>query len=149
MSFSLTNDCKNWFKEVAGKHKFMDFDIFYFCYISGILSKKRNSLEGVNSEIFSKTFIEKYKDKSSLLISLLLTTEIERFSIDKTSKKEVNRFIESYLDINATNRMSNLGIKTMNEYSYGGYIYLSEKMYDKPRSIETFLLDYYSLINKI
>ena len=154
MNFKLRKDARDWFSELRGKEGFTtDFDIYYFCPMAGLAaSRKHEDASGSLVEIVDDFPVgakgTAYKEKSRLLMALLLTTELRGQGISLERSDDVSGFLFRFLDSNSPSRLSDYGVSAMNEYASGGLDVLKEKFSDKPRSIELFVRVYRKVITE-
>jgi hypothetical protein len=79
---------------------------------------------------------------------LLIDTELSRLGIDLQERVSVYKRI-SELVVTTPPYLSDTGVKLMNQYAHGGFDILCENIDERPRSIETFVRKYYSLIQNL
>ena len=156
MAFELRDDAKKWFGAFQNDldKKIMQFDLYYYCLIPGLISKRRNTkYDEKNKKVFdtgeiSINFPGAFSSRGELLVGLLINTELSRLGIDLEERTSVYSII-SKLVITSPPYLSNEGIKRMNEYAHGGFDVLCENMDERPSSLETFVRKYHRLIQNL
>ena len=87
--FRLRKDARTWFKERYSNKSFkIGFDAFYFCFIAGISTKRKEAVAQDETEELVAYFPEKYGSRGNLLVALFLTQELEELGVTMADKKE-------------------------------------------------------------
>ena len=148
MGFELRQDTRKWFKEIEKDYSTL-FDIYYLCLIPGFITKSRNTeIHSDSVDEITRYFPDAFRSRGQLLIVLLIDTELSRLGINLSERKTVYSRI-SELVVTTPPYISDAGIKLMNQYAHGGFDILTENISERPRSIETFVRKYYSLIQTL
>ncbi len=144
MGFKLRNDAKRWFKKIRDQkdNSFnVEFDSYYFCLISGLLSKRQEDIPASDLTEFIDYFPDKYKNKGKILIALFLSKELNKMGVSFDEKKQVHAVVSKLIDPQSYNYLSEEGLKQFNRYANAGFDELSDKM-DRPETIEDFLISF-------
>jgi len=156
MYFKLRDDARSWFSKLC-KSKLGDkepfttaFDFYYLCALAGIAGGKPKTppdgwSQGAGDLV--DYFPAEYKSHRGMIIGLLLTAELARMGIETTEKEEVKAKLNDIIDPDSPSKLSDSGVRRLNEYSSGGYELLVEKLGRKPEFPEDFLLDCREEIN--
>ncbi len=142
MDFQLRKDARRWFKDLE-KHYPTLFDLYYLCLMAGFAERRRNieiSSDAVDSLV--EYFPGDFRSRGRLLVGLLIHTELSRMGINLDERNDVYRRVVELVEPNSPSRLSNEGVKLMNQYAHGGFDILCENFSDRPTSIETFLRKY-------
>jgi len=147
MYFRLQKTAASWFSELSSD--LLAFDIYYFLLIAGISSgKKRDTQQSESTDIIDR-FPKDYLKSSKLIIGLLLRAELDSLGINMEDRKEVKRALSILVTQQTSSNLSDSGIRIMNQYAAGGFEVLFENFDDKPRTMETFLIQYDQLIDSL
>lgn len=138
MDFAIRKDARDWFKDVRSDLT-IDFDAFYFCFIAGITATRKKDVAAADTAALVENFPGPYKNRGRLLIALFLSRELDYLGVTMKEKKAVHAAISRLVDPDATNHLSDDGVREFNKYAHGGYDVLLGWFDDRPRSLETFL----------
>ena len=147
--FQLSRSANHWFRKIEGKQPFdrtKKMDIYYLCLLIGILSGKNTDLVDAEPS-FVKSWPGDYKNNLFTIITIFLNAELERFGISKNDEPGIKKHLVNYLT-NEDIRLSEMAIKQLNNYSYGGFIELKKEMINEPEDVTVFLIDYYKILKK-
>ena len=144
MDFLVKEDARKWFRDIkkdlvalSGSNT-PDFDIFYFCFIAGMTTKRKG--DDSDTRPIVDYFPGSYKgDRSRLLIALFLVRELEYLGVTMDEKKTVRDNISKLVKPDAPNSLSDAGVQEFNRFAHGGYEALVDWFEDRPRSLEIFL----------
>ncbi|WP_199221266.1 hypothetical protein [Maritimibacter sp. 55A14] len=147
MDFAIRKDASDWFKYIRsnfsappGMVPARDFDAFYFCFVAGIKTMRKNEVGGSDTRALVDNFPGPYKNRGRLLVSLFLSRELEYLGVVMSEKKAVNAAITKLVDPDAQNFLSDDGVREFNKYAHGGYDVLHMEWFNgSPYSLETFL----------
>ena len=144
MDFRIKKDAKELFKfikkdMVAFGDDAPDFDIFYFCFIAGVTTMRKGNESNTNEII--DYFPGIYRgDRSNLLIALFLVHQLKYLGVTMDEKKTVRDNISKLVAPDASNFLSEEGVREFNKFAHGGCDVLVEWFSeDKPRSLQAFL----------
>ncbi|WP_397584898.1 hypothetical protein [Sphingorhabdus sp.] len=140
--FRLRSDAEKWFKKVDKGPK---FDIYYYCALVGLMSRRRNEPAGEISKDVIDYFITDFKPYKNLIIGLIIIAELKKSYIDLNEKSAVREVISRIVAPGDTGLTDN-GIKLLNQYASGGFDYLIETGVPKPETREEFMLSYVNII---
>lgn len=138
MDFAIRKDARDWFKVIRADLT-LDFDAFYFCFIAGVTATRKKDVPAADTAALVENFPGPYKNRGRLLVALFLSRELDYLGITMSEKKAVHAAIARLVDPNATNHLSDDGVREFNRYAHGGYDVLLDWFDDQPRSLETFL----------
>lgn len=147
MAFRLANTAKQWFRHLKGKPGTdIDFDFFYFCFIAGIATGKKDPLPNAETTEIIQHFPKDYLAQRNLIIALFLKAELKDMGIDLEERKALNKQLSVLLDPNNVTKLSDEGLKLLNHYSHGGFLKIQERFPDEPRNLDAFLISYYEFL---
>lgn len=142
MPFRIRDDARQWFREVRDKGFSTDFDTYYFCFMAGIATGRKETKPTASTTEFIDYFPDRYKSRGKLLVALFLSQELKEMGVEMNEKKAVHSTISPLIKPDSPNYLSEEGIKLFNGYAHGGFDTLLDWFDDKPRSLETFLRAY-------
>jgi len=154
--FQLRDDARDWFSKLC-KSKLGDkepfttaFDFYYLCVLAGIAAGEPTTppdgwSQGAGDLV--DYFPAEYKSHRSMIIGLLLSAELGRLGIATTEKEEVKAKLNEIIDSDSPSKLSDMGVRRLNEYSSRGFELLVEKLGRKPEFPEDLLLDCMDEIN--
>ncbi|ERS00385.1 hypothetical protein Q673_08855 [Marinobacter sp. EN3] len=138
--FRLRLEARQWFKELRDQKAFKtDFDAFYFCFIAGVTTKRKEAASPEETAELVAYFPDRYSSRGKLLLGLFLKSELEVLGVSMDERRDVYSTISRLVTPEAPNYLSVEGVREFNKYAHGGYDQLIEWFGDKPRSLETFL----------
>ena len=139
--FRIRSDARDWFKELRGEKKGFktDFDAFYFCFITGVIMKRKRDIPSDKTAELINYFPTDYKNRGKLLIGLFLKSEMEVLGVSMDKRSEVDKQIKHLVTHESPSSLTSKGVQEFNKYAHGGYEQLVEWFNDYPRSLETFL----------
>ena len=148
-SFRLSKDAKKWFKNIMTKRAFdMDFDVFYFCFVAGIVANRQRDLKQDETSEITDYFPGAYGDRSRVLVGMLLKAKLDAIGISLSERAQVHRCINRYIATNSPSHMSAEGVREFCKYSHGGFEVLQEWFGSEPVKLETFLRNYKNWIDE-
>lgn len=147
MDFILSDDAREWFSEIKGEFASLtsgpsapDFDVFYFCFIAGIVSGQKAELPTGDARIaIVENFPGPYKSRSSLLVSVFLSRELEYLGVTMDEREVVREQVSHWISAQSPNLLTDEGVHEISKYAAGGIGALKESLVDKPRSLSVFL----------
>ena len=138
--FRLRLDARQWFKDLRDQGVFkIEFDAFYFCFIAGVIARRKESVPSEETAELVAYFPDRYRSRGKLLVGLFLKSELELLGVSMDERLEVHSTIAQLVTPEAQNYLSDEGVREFNRYAHGGYDQLIEWFEDRPRSLETFL----------
>lgn len=144
--FRLRQDAELWFSNIFEKPIDTKFDIYYLCLMLGLATGKfSNNKEGTE---FIDYFITDYASHQTLIIGLLVITELHKRGIEIKERNEISNVFKEFIDTATRTSLTDNAIEKLNGYASGGYEYLTEKIDTKPHHVEEFLITYHSLLNE-
>ena len=144
MYFQLRRDAEQWFKDIAS-HFPLKLDLYYLCLMAGFAARRKSDVESGTDVL--DYFPQDYHSKS-LIVATLISTELAAAGIDVSEKDAVNRTISKLVTHDTQSKLTDEGMRLMNRYASGGFEMLMERFEDRPRTIETFLRTYRSVVEK-
>ncbi|EKZ9200989.1 hypothetical protein RFA42_001748 [Vibrio vulnificus] len=138
--FRLRLDARQWFRDLREQKVFRtDFDSFYFCFIAGVTSRRKETVTQDETAELVSYFPDRYSVRGKLLVSLFLKSELELLGVSMSERREVHSTIAKLVTPESPNFLSDEGVREFNRYAHGGYEQLIEWFDERPRSLETFL----------
>ena len=154
MDFAIRKDARDWFQHISrergNKEKGqldLDFDIFYFCFIAGIRWGRKHDLPASGTASLVDNYPGQYKTRGRLLVALFLSCELERLGIALDERSTVYEQIAKLVDHGSPNHLSDEGVREFNRYAHGGFDVLIEAFEEQPRSLDTFLIEYWQKVS--
>jgi len=142
-AFRIRKDAQKWFQELKKRKEFkIEFDGFYFCFVSGIVTKNKDNPPLSDTAELINYFPEHYSSRSNLLISLFLKTELEVQGISMDERLAVHKGISNLITPGSQHALSDEGVREFNKYAHGGFEKLIEWFDDRPRTLDSFLLGF-------
>jgi len=138
MDFAIRKDARKWFKDIRSDLD-LDFDAFYFCFVAGVAAKRKKDIAAAETDSLVDNFPGPYRSRSRLLVSLFLSRELQFLGITMAEKRTIHSAIARLVDPEASNHLSDEGVREFNKYCHGGYEVLLEWFEYRPQSLETFL----------
>lgn len=141
MPFRLRKKTRDWFSNIHRRKEFaLDFDMYYLCLIAGLTAGRKVTLDNENTETTElvSNFPGVYRQKGRLIVALFLSRELKAMGVATHERTALNSSIGNLIDPEISH-LSELGMKEMNRYSYGGFDVLTEWFDDKPTALDTFL----------
>ena len=141
--FRVRLDARHWFKDLREQGAFkVDFDAFYFCFMAGVTSRRKELVSPDETAELVAYFPDRYKSRGKLLVALFIKSELELLGVSMDERREVHSTISKLVTPEATNFLSDDGVREFNKYAHGGYDQLIEWFEDRPRSLDTFVRAY-------
>ena len=156
--FILSNDAIDWFNIVIKNRPYTQsasLDVYHMCFtVCANKVLKDNDLhfeedQNPHKEAFIPLWAEAYKEHSLSIIALMLEAEITRLDYDKNDKEAIRSFVRDNLDVDSPTRLSKVGGKLMDLYSYNGFLFLQKKMREKPEDPILLLREYGDILSGI
>jgi hypothetical protein len=82
-------------------------------------------------------YVDDYKSSQRLICGLLIIAELKRLGINMTEKAAVRKVIADLFDPNSATGLSDEGMRSLNQYASGGFVYLNENR-EKPHHADEF-----------
>ena len=158
MPFRLHRDAQAWFSHLkkdfgkgdAGTPEAPLFDMYYLCLMAGLAAgEPRPDVLAADTTELVDNFPGDYRDRGRLIIGFFLSRELRQLGIQLTERKALHATISRLVDPHSPSRLSDEGMKRMNQYAHGGFDVLAARFDDKPRHLETFLPMYVDLIREV
>lgn len=152
MAFRLRQDTEDWFSQI-NKQKPIEtkFDLYYLCLMLGLAtgrSSQPSARCATISEGFVDNFVMAYRPYQRLIVGLLLTAELSSLGVGLEESDFVRKKLLELVDPTAATKLTEAGMTKLNEYTSGGFDYLTENMESKPFHVEEFLQTYASLLRE-
>lgn len=145
MDFAVSQEARKWFKHIRDELE-LDFDIFYFCFVAGISEGRKKQLASTQTDGLVDNFPGGYRQHGKLFVALFLCRELDAYGVTMKEGSEVRHEIARLTNPNVPNYLSDDGVREFNKYAHGGFEVLMEWFDLKPRSLETFLLQFHRKI---
>ncbi len=158
MPFRLRRDARAWFSHLerefgkgdAGAAEAPLFDMYYLCLMAGLAAgEPRPGIPTSETSELVDTFPGEYRERGRLVIGFFLSRELRQLGVRLTERDALHATISRLVDPHSPSRLSDEGIKRMNEYAHGGFDVLYARFDDKPRHLETFLPLYVELVREV
>jgi len=148
-TFRLRNKAKEWFKKLS-LSKSPDFDAYYFCLMAGLTAGTTdpNVSTSTTSELV-EYFPDRYGKDRELIIAYFLSRELRKLRVELSEREALNRTVSSLVDPQSNSRLSEEGVKRMNEYAAGGYDVLLQHFDSPPQHLETFLIQFITTLRTL
>lgn len=139
MPFRLSKDAREWFQHIEDGFE-LDFDIYYLCLMAGLATGKKGSVPTTQAPELVDYFPTAYQSKARVIVALFLSKELEAFGISMSERDQVYGQIAQLVDPLTPSGLSDVGMREMNRYSYGGFDVLANEWFEeRPRIMEVFL----------
>ena len=161
MDLRVHNEILDYFSHIGPKYsknqydnksEFQDFfDWFYVCLLVGLLFNIETGPPPVTEtrEMMKKTFPNRFLGPiRSILISLLINNEIDNNQKRDSTRVELSKFINSYLDDEPNSKLSSAACTRMMAYAWGGFKKIKKEYPNPPGNFQLFINNYVKLINK-
>lgn len=147
MPFRLRRDARKWFKDVESGFD-IDFDMYYLCLMAGLAERRKEDVVLAETTELVDEFPIIYRPRGRLIVSLFLSRELKELGIKLTERITLHSELQKLIDPLSASHLSEVGMRELNRYSYGGFDVLSQDWFeDRPRNIETFLPLYKRKLN--
>ena len=147
MPFRLRRDTRKWFRDIESEFQ-LDFDMYYICLIAGLSTCEKTHVPTADTTELVDYYPGEYREKGRLIISLFLSRELKSQGINFSEREALHGEISGLLDSMSPSCLSDMGMKEMNRYSYGGFKILTEWFTKRPRSLEDFLPLYWRYLKQ-
>lgn len=136
--FRLRKSTRDWFKEISSEFS-LDFDMYYLCLMAGLATGRKEEASQADTTDLVNDFPGNYRSKGRLITALFLSQELKELGIKLSERVALHSAIQGLVDPLSSAHLSEMGMKELNKYSFGGFDVLTEWFDDRPRTIETFL----------
>lgn len=149
MDFKLPKDCRDYFKLLfkrgdGGARFDTLFDQYYFCLMVGLDKKVLLSEHHLEPDRFIDAYPGDYQSQADVIAGLLISAELVRKGIEKDDRASIEHEMLRILDNNSATRLSEEGMKLLNQYAAYGFSTLRQEILP-PQSLEEFLVMYHNL----
>jgi hypothetical protein len=114
--------------------------------MAGFAARRKADVESAAVTDLIDYYPKQFLGRGSLITALLISTELSLAGIDLNERDAVNRTISRLVTPEGASHLTDEGARLMNRYANGGFEALIEHFEDRPRTIETFLRTYHSVI---
>ena len=151
--FRWTRDAESWGKAITKNNEIfkLQFDLYYAYLLIGLIDGKQRKIDKDAVDVIGN-FPEAYKEKSKLIINMLLAVELKARGIDLTSKKHVKALIEKLIEEsgNSLRAGGDGGFYACNLYANYGFEIMNENLTKPTGNIRAFMNAYIGLLkNKL
>ena len=149
MSFRLPKKAGLWFKHIKGNGNGfeLDFDSYYFCLIAGLAKGSKPAAPQSESTEIIQQFPKEYQPNRHLIIALYLNAKLKNMGISLGERTALNELLTKLINPISATGLSDEGMKDLNQYAFGGFQELHEYFPDPPRSLDSFLVEFYRFLN--
>ncbi len=149
-NFVLRPDARDWFKKVDLQSKAQVFEAYYLCAIAGLaFGVKKDVPQGAQPFLAHLHFPEEFASHGSLLVGLLLSSEMSIAGIDPADRAGVHAIVKRVVAHDGQTGLSDEGVATLNEYASGGFGEILTRMGDGVSSYPTFIQEYRQMLEGI
>jgi hypothetical protein len=117
--------------------------------MAGFAARRKADVESAAVTDLIDYYPKQFLGRGSLITALLISTELSLAGIDLNERDAVNRTISRLVTPEGSSHLTDEGARLMNRYANGGFEALIEHFEDRPRTIETFLRTYHSVIHTL
>ena len=154
MDFAIRKDAREWFRDISRERGNkdrgqldLDFDIFYFCFLAGIRWGRKQEPPASDTAALVDNYPGNYKTRGRLYVALFLGCELERLGVSLEERKTVYEQVSRLVDHSSPNHLSDEGVREFNKYAHGGFDVLIELFEERPRSVDTFLIEFWQRVS--
>jgi len=141
--FRIRKEAREWFQPLRHNELMaLDFDPFYFCFIAGVVQRRKRDAASEETAELVPYFPGKYRPRAKLLVGLFLKQELAMLGLKMTERASVHSAIANLVRPDSPNHLTESGSKEFNKYAHGGFDVLLDWFDDRPRSLENFLRAY-------
>jgi hypothetical protein len=141
MAFRLRTEATTFFRHIASHYE-LDFDKYYFCLMAGLAAKRKADVPTAQTTELVDHFPGEYRSKGRVIVALFLSRELESMGISTSNRRALDSAIAQLVDPLSPSHLSDLGMRALNHYSYGGYEVITDWFDEEPRVFEVFLPRY-------
>lgn len=145
--FRISKDGRDWMRAVR-EGLDTDFDVYYFFLVAGLAAGKRNEKAPDLADLIDY-YPKDFQASQRLIVAYLCSQVIKRYGVELKDKKSVHDIVKKILAPGAPSCLSSEGFAEANAYAAGGVDVLRENFPQKPRDLETFLLQFSLTIDKL
>ena len=150
--FSLSKTASSWFKGIESQNPFNEgapnMNIYYLCLLIGLQSNEPLTELQDGLPAFVKTWPQSYANVIHPIIAMFLHAEIKRFAVEVNNKDAVKKHIKNYISPEDSIRLTEMGVKVLNNYSYSGFVILKKEFREEPKAATEFFEKYLKILNK-
>lgn len=131
--FKIHKDAKKWAENLLTKESPFktQFDVYYLCLIVGIGKSTSPAFESKDVTDIIPYYTDPYLPYRDVLAGLLLVFELKNAGMT-ISRDLVKRKLNGLLDVYNATGLSDDATQLMNQYAYGGFIEIREKLSKAP-----------------
>ena len=146
-NFVLRPDARDWFKKVDLQSKAQVFEAYYLCALAGLaFGVKKDLPPGVQPFLAHLHFPDEFSSHGSLLVGLLLSSEMSLGGVDPTDRRGVHEIVKKVIAHDGQTGLSDYGVGLLNEYASGGFGEILTRIGDGASSYQTFILEYRQML---
>jgi len=150
MAFRLRHDVEEWFGAIRKQKPIeTNFDVYYLCLMLGLASGRSSQPSARCEKIaegFVDNFVVAYRPYQRLIVGLMLTAELHSMGVSLGESDFVRKKLLELVDPTSPTNLTEVGMTKLNEFSSGGFDYLTEEIDSKPYHVEEFLQTYTKLL---
>lgn len=153
MSFKLSSEARNYFREIDENSTHGSFDTlwdqYYLSAMAGIKARSRvPDDEAPSNDPFMDSVIQDYEEHKYELYSSLIVAEIDREGIPWEAEDEIRELMLNILDSTSNTRLTEDGAHILNCYAEKGFRIIRSEI-PAPPGIGQFLKKYYEVLDDI
>ena len=147
--FRWTQEAQTWGKSLTEKKNVIfknQFDLYYAYLLVGLIDGKQRAGK---MEDLTDTFPEGYKERSKLIVNLLLVVELKSQGIDAKNKKQVKGLIEKLIEESGNSLKAGAGggFDACNKYANAGFETMSNLLPKPSGKVDVFVNYYAALLH--
>ena len=148
--FRWTQEAQAWGKSLTEKKGDIfktQFDLYYAYLLIGLIDGKQRDNKDMRD--LNDNFPEGYKERSKLIINLLLVVELKSQGIDAKNKKQVKGLIEKLIEESGNSLKSGDGggFHACNKYANAGFETMSNLLPKPSGKVDVFVNHYAGLLH--
>lgn len=147
MYFQQVDAARTWFRPIRGELAY-EFDMYYFCAMLGMASKRKQELEPGEAHDILDYFPAEYRSRARLIVGTLLCVELDMRGIELTNRSTLDTTLRELLSPTSPSSLSDAAVRELNRFAKGGLFLLQEHFDEQPQSLQAFLLMYRRLVEE-
>jgi hypothetical protein len=116
--------------------------------MAGLAAERKSDVASALTSELVDNFPGEFSSRGRMIVGLFLSREMRFRKIGLEEKGPLHRAIREYVDPRSPSQLSEVGVKELNRYAFGGFEKIIEWFPDKPADLESFLPKFHALINE-